>query len=269
MTDTAFKIVIPARYASTRLPGKPLRVLAGRTMLEHVHRLAKKSGAEEVIIATDDERIREAAMEFGADVCMTSASHATGTDRLAEVVVKQEWDSMTVVVNVQGDEPLLPPVLVSSVAEDLAQHAEASIATLATPLDHLDDVFDPHQVKVVCDAHGYALYFSRAPVPWVRDAFNQGNRTQLPAGVEFLRHIGLYAYRVAFLMHYAKLSPSPLEQAESLEQLRALWHGAQIHVIRTLHAPEPGVDTEADLERVEGLLAALPGGQHTPAAHRR
>jgi 3-deoxy-manno-octulosonate cytidylyltransferase (CMP-KDO synthetase) len=255
MTDAVFKVVIPARYASTRLPGKPLRILAGRTMLEHVHRLAIESGAEQVVIATDDERIRAAADRFGADVCMTSASHPTGTDRLAEVVEKREWDPMAVVVNVQGDEPLLPPALVSGVAEDLAHHAEASIATLATPLSRLDDVFDPHQVKVVCDAHGYALYFSRAPVPWVRDAFQQRDRTQLPTGVEFLRHIGLYAYRAAFLTHYSKLSPSPIEQAEALEQLRALWHGAQIHVTRTLHAPEPGVDTAEDLARVEATLA--------------
>lgn len=254
MSDVAFKVVIPARYGSTRLPGKPLRVLAGRTLLEHVYRLARNSGAEDVVIATDDKRIREVAEAFGGDVCMTDSSHATGTDRLAEVVEKRRWDSMTVIVNVQGDEPLLPPRLVNEIAVDLASHPEASIATLATPLGSRKDIFDPNQVKVVCDTHGYAMYFSRAPIPWARDHFANNGDATLPEDTGYLRHIGLYAYRVAYLAHYSKLSPSPLEQAEALEQLRALWHGAQIHVVRTPHAPEPGVDTEEDLARVAAVL---------------
>lgn len=255
MTRTAFKVVIPARYASTRLPGKPLRLLAGKTMLEHVYRLALQSGAEEVIVATDDERIEQAATGFGADVCMTSAAHATGTDRLAEVAAARDWEPTTVIVNVQGDEPLLPPALVEEVADDLARHAEASIATLATPIARKEDIFDPNQVKVVCDAHGFALYFSRAPMPWARDRFSGEEAGDLPSGVPYLRHIGLYAYRAAYLSHYSSLTPSPLEEAEALEQLRALWHGAQIHVIATPHAPEPGVDTEEDLARVDTVLS--------------
>lgn len=254
MTDGTFKVVIPARFASTRLPGKPLRVLAGKTMLEHVYLLAQNSGAEEVIIATDDESIEKVASAFGADVCMTDPSHPTGTDRLAEVAATRGWDPTAVIVNVQGDEPLLPPALVQEVAEDLARHAEASIATLATPIGRKEDVFDPNQVKVVCDAHGFALYFSRAPMPWARERFGNQASGDLPENVEYLRHIGLYAYRAAYLAHYSSLTPSPLEEAEALEQLRALWHGAQIHVITTPHAPEPGVDTEEDLARVDAAL---------------
>lgn len=250
----SFKIAIPARYASTRLPGKPLRLLAGRPMLEHVYRRAMESGAEDVVIATDDDRIRTAAEEFGARVCMTSAEHRSGSDRLAEVARLLDWDSDAIVVNLQGDEPLIDPGLIRQLASDLASHGEARMATLATPIHTTAELFDPHVVKVVLDARGYALYFSRATIPWDRDAFAVTTE-ELPAGATHYRHVGLYAYRAGLLQHYSELAPCELEQVEALEQLRALYHGVQIHVSITEHPPGHGVDTEQDLARVEALLA--------------
>jgi 3-deoxy-manno-octulosonate cytidylyltransferase (CMP-KDO synthetase) len=252
---TAFKIVIPARYASSRLPGKPLRLLAGRPMLQHVYERARASGAQEVVIATDDERISAAAVGFGADVCMTSTTHTSGTERLAEVVATRGWGDEVIVVNLQGDEPLMSPVLIDQVAVDLGTHQSASITTLAYPLKASENETDPHIVKVVVDREGYALYFSRAPIPWHRDPLETGSG--LPGANPLLHHIGLYAYRARFLRDYSRLETSPLELFEKLEQLRALWHGLKIHVGIAETAPAPGVDTEADLARVERVLLSL------------
>lgn len=245
-----FRVAIPARYASTRLPGKPLRLLAGRPLIEHVYQRALASGAMEVVIATDDPRIQEVAEGFGATVCMTSPDHPSGTDRLAEVAEQLRWPEDAIVVNVQGDEPHLPPTLIQQVAAGLAAHPDAGIATVCARISDPDELFDPHVVKVTRDAQDYALYFSRAPIPWHREAFGKKREqlNALPSGVWF-RHIGLYAYRVAVLARYPHLPPAPAEQAESLEQLRALWHGIRIHVAEAIEVPPPGVDTEADLAR--------------------
>jgi 3-deoxy-manno-octulosonate cytidylyltransferase (CMP-KDO synthetase) len=248
-----FRVAIPARHGSTRLPGKPLRLLAGRPLIEHVYRRALASGALEVVIATDDPRIRAVAEEFGATVCLTSPDHATGTDRLAEVATLRGWPDADIVVNVQGDEPRIPPALIRHVARALDQHPAAGIATACTRIHDSAEVFDPNAVKVVRDAQGYALYFSRAPIPWQRGAFQldgSGAATALPAETHWLRHIGLYAYRAAVLRRYPTLTPAPAELAEALEQLRALWHGIRIYVAETAEAPPPGVDTEADLARL-------------------
>ena len=243
-----FKVVIPARYASTRLPGKPLLEIAGQPMLQHVYERVQHSCASEVIVATDDARIADAARGFNADICMTSTAHRSGTERLGEVVEQAGWDDDTIVVNVQGDEPMLPPALVRQVAEGLAGHAEAMVATLAYPLESLVEAADLNIVKVVLDRYGYALYFSRAPIPCHRDGDEGGS-----AGIG-LRHIGLYAYRAGFLKHYAELEPSPLEAAEKLEQLRVLWHGMKIYVGVAAEMPGPGVNTAEDLQRVAALL---------------
>lgn len=250
-----FTVVIPARYASSRLPGKPLRKLAGKPMLRHVFDAAGQCGAEQVIVATDDERIEQAAREFGAEVCMTSAEHASGTDRLAEVVERRSLADDAIIVNLQGDEPLMPPALVRQVAEDLAANEAARIATLATPLVAAGEFFDTNVVKVVTDRSGFALYFSRAPIPWDRDLLHDGIQA-LPIGIVPLRHIGIYAYRASYLRRYATLRPCPLEQAEQLEQLRALWYGERIHVAEAAQRPGPGVDTEEDLVIAEQLLQA-------------
>ncbi|MDH3985566.1 MAG: 3-deoxy-manno-octulosonate cytidylyltransferase [Gammaproteobacteria bacterium] len=248
--DTKFKVVIPARYASTRLPGKPLLKIGGRPMLQYVHEQALQSGADEVIVATDDQRIQDAANGFGATVCMTSVTHESGTERLAEVAEQMAWDDQSIVVNVQGDEPLLPPALIRQVAEGLAGHPQAAVATLAYPIEQADEVTDPNIVKVVLDNAGYALYFSRAPIPCRRDA---SFTADVPPS---LRHIGLYAYRAGFLKSYQQLQPSPLEGAEKLEQLRVLWHGLKIFVAIASEMPGHGVDTESDLQRIEKLLSA-------------
>ena len=249
-----FKVVIPARYGASRLPGKPLRDLAGWPLVRHVHARARESGAE-VVIATDDARIRDACEGFGAAVCMTAAEHESGTARIAEVVAQRGWDDAAIVVNLQGDEPLVPPALLRDVAADLAAHPEADMATLATPLDSGTDLADPNVVKVVTDAAGFALYFSRAPVPWDRDRFAAGGGPAAAGpGAAHQRHVGLYAYRAGFLRRYVTLTPSPLESIESLEQLRVLWHGGRIHVSTAATVPGHGVDTEADLVRVAAQL---------------
>ncbi|WP_297527033.1 3-deoxy-manno-octulosonate cytidylyltransferase [Thiohalobacter sp.] len=251
---TAFKVVIPARYASSRLPGKPLADIAGRPMIEHVYRRAEASGAETVLVATDDARVLAAVEAFGGRALLTRADHHSGTDRLAEVVAAEDWPDETLVVNLQGDEPLMPPALLRHVAEDLAAHPDAGIATLCFPITEAAEFFDPHRVKVVRDRAGYALYFSRAPVPFDRDEFVTES-PQLPAGVPHLGHIGLYAYRAGYLRGYRDWPPAPIEQSEMLEQLRALWMGTRIHVADAPELPGPGVDTPADLERVARLLA--------------
>lgn len=252
----AFRVVIPARYGASRLPGKPLMEIGGRPMLQHVCERAAESGAATVLVATDDARIRDAAEGFGAEVCMTAAHHPSGTERLAEVAALQGWAPDEIVVNLQGDEPLMPAALIRQVAEDMLSRPGADVATLATPLHTAAELFDPHAVKVVTDRDGYALLFSRAPVPWDRDAFAvTTERLPEDAAHPHFRHLGLYAYRAGFLQEYAGLEPSPLERMESLEQLRVLWHGRRIHVAEAAVLPGPGVDTVEDLERVRQILA--------------
>jgi 3-deoxy-manno-octulosonate cytidylyltransferase (CMP-KDO synthetase) len=252
VAPVAFHTVIPARFGSTRLPGKALLPLAGKPMLQWVHERALAAGGE-VIIATDDERIAAAARGFGAEVVMTAATHPSGTDRVAEVARVRGWASDEIVVNAQGDEPLLPPELVRQVARLLAEHAAADIATLAAPISTLAEFLDPNAVKVVCSLVGRALYFSRAPIPWQRDGAPTGLGSQA-SWAGSLRHIGLYAYRIGALQRMAGLAPTALEQAEKLEQLRALEHGFDIRVAEPCVAPGPDVNTPADLARVSALL---------------
>ena len=251
----SFRVVIPARYASTRLPGKPLRLIAGRTMLERVHERALAAGADEVWVATDDPRIESACRDFGARVLLTDPRHPSGTDRLAEVARRLDFAPEDIVVNVQGDEPLLAPANVAQVAALLAATPAASIATLATPITSPEDHVDPNVVKVVRDAGGLALYFSRAPIPWNREAARHG-LTDARRYAGALRHVGLYAYRARVLGALASLAPTALEMAEQLEQLRALENGLAIAVGLPAEPPGPGVDTEEDLDRVTRLLLA-------------
>jgi len=250
----SFVVAIPARYAATRLPGKPLLPIGGEPMILQVARRAIAAGAEQVAVATDDERVAEALRGAAVRVVMTRADHASGSDRLAECAEQLGWTDDTIVVNLQGDEPLAPPSGIRAVAAALAE-GDAPMATLAAAITDPQELFNPNCVKVVADCNGYALYFSRAPLPWARDAF-AGARDLLPLATPFLRHIGIYAYRAGFLRTFAALAPTPLERAEALEQLRALEHGYRI-VVRL--APEPfpgGVDTPEDLERVRALLGA-------------
>lgn len=251
--SNGFKVVIPARYGATRLPGKPLIDICGKPMVRHVWERARESGAGEVVVATDDARILAACEAFGAEAVLTRADHRSGTDRIAEVAAARGWADDVTVVNLQGDEPAMPPALIEQVARGLAGHPQAEMATLAYPIDDGESLFDPHVVKVVLDAEGYALYFSRAPIPWHRDEF-VGGRRSLPQSTPFLRHIGLYAYRAGLLPRFVSWPPAPLELAESLEQLRVLWHGERIHVGVAVQPPGPGVDTAADLQRVIALL---------------
>lgn len=249
-----FKVVIPARYGSSRLPGKPLLDIAGRPMVAHVVERATRSGAEEVLIATDDERIAAAVSGMGVEVVMTSPDHPSGTDRLQEVVQKKRWHDDTIVVNVQGDEPLIPPAVINQVARNLEAATVAGIATLAEPLTSVEQLFNPNVVKLVRDAHDHALYFSRAPMPWARDAFAK-DKTALPAIDVYFRHLGIYAYRAGFLHDYVSWPPAVIEQVEALEQLRALYNGVKIHVgVAEVDIPQ-GVDTAEDLERVRALFA--------------
>jgi len=254
-TETSFRVVIPARYASTRLPGKPLVDIAGQPMIVRVAAAARRTRADGIWVATDDERIVAAVRQHGFDAVMTRANHVSGTDRIAEVADRLKWDDADIVVNVQGDEPLLDPSLIEAVAAALRGNADAAMATAAYPLTTADEFFNPNVVKVVCDARGRALYFSRAPIPWDRDQF-ANRRDVLPADFPAQRHIGLYAYRVGFLRRFGQLATSPLERRESLEQLRALWHGYPIQVVSIDHPPAPGVDTPEDLERVRRMFDA-------------
>lgn len=254
-----FVAVIPARYASTRFPGKPLATIGGKPMILHVAERAARSGASAVLIATDDQRIAEVAIRAGHRAVMTRADHATGTDRLAEVVRKENIRADRIVVNVQGDEPLIAPALIRSVAQSLASHQSASIATACHPIHDVAEWIDPNVVKVVMDREGYALYFSRAPIPWQRSGITGMNdfaaevrqrSFQLPTAY---RHLGIYAYRAAFITRFQRLKPAAIETAESLEQLRALAEGFRISVAIARTAPAPGVDTMADLARVRRL----------------
>jgi len=249
-----FRVVIPARYASSRLPGKPLADIGGRPMVLHALERALQAGAESVVVATDDVRVLQAVEAAGHQALMTSPAHQSGTERLVEVAETLGWPDGTLVVNVQGDEPLIDPALIREAARQLVLHDDAVMATLAHPIHDHADFINPNVVKVVADEAGYALYFSRAPIPWPRDAF----ATQQPMPHEFgaLRHIGLYAYRVGFLRTYASLASSPLERYEMLEQLRVLWHGYRISLGVTPIAPAPGVDTPEDLARVRALFGA-------------
>lgn len=245
----SFKVVIPARYASSRLPGKPLADIAGKPMIVRVAERAAESGASEVIVATDHEEVRAAVERHGFGAIMTRSDHVSGTDRIAEVAALRGWGDDIVVVNVQGDEPLMEVDLINRVAEELASNHDAAVATACHPIRSIEDFLNPNVVKVVIDIHGNALYFSRAPIPWPRDAFAV-SLERLPKDLDAKRHIGIYAYRVDFLHRYVSLAPSPNELVESLEQLRVLWHGFRLRVIETNNAPEAGVDTAADLARI-------------------
>jgi 3-deoxy-manno-octulosonate cytidylyltransferase (CMP-KDO synthetase) len=249
-----FAVLIPARYASTRLPGKPLADIAGKPMVVRVAERARASGAERVVVATDDTRVRDAVIAHGIDACMTRDDHATGTDRLAETAQQLGLADDAIVVNVQGDEPLLDPALICGVAALLAARPDAAIATACHPIYDVAEAFNPNVVKVVLDAAGYALYFSRATIPWARDAFREST-TALPPGLPLYRHYGLYAYRVSFLRAFPGLAPAPIETFEALEQLRALWHGYRIAVQVTHGTPAPGIDTPEDLARVRAMFA--------------
>lgn len=244
-----FRVVIPARFGSTRLPGKPLRMIDGKPMIAHVFERARSSGAIEVIVATDDARIEAACREFGARAMMTADTHQSGTDRIAEVAAHKRWHDEVIVVNVQGDEPWIPPALISQVAELLNEQPDADMATLVTPIESLAEFVDPNVVKVVARADGAALYFSRAPVPWPRDGAPAGLHTQTHFEGA-LRHIGIYAYRVKSLKRLTALPPSSLEETEKLEQLRALENGMTIALAVACERPAPGIDTEDDLARL-------------------
>lgn len=273
-----FVAIVPARLASTRLPNKPLADIGGRPMVVHVAERARLSGATAVIVATDSQQVFDVVTAHGHVAMLTRADHPSGTDRLAEVATRLGWDDDTLVVNVQGDEPLIDPALISGVARHLAAHADCAMATAAHPIASMQEIFDPNAVKVVIDANGVALYFSRAPIPWFRDHYTAtverdraedetvrfsvtalaSNRRSDADDVVY-RHIGIYAYRAGFLRRFPTLSVSPLERAESLEQLRALWHGNRIAVTVTESAPPPGVDTPEDLERARAAFAATRG----------
>lgn len=251
----SFTVVIPARYHSTRLPGKPLLDIAGKTMIERTWLQAQSSGASQVIIATENTQVAEACKAFGANVCLTHDQHQSGTERIAEVIDKMAIAGDEIVVNVQGDEPLLPPELMHQVAQGLVDHPEISMATLCEDITAVQTVFDPHAVKVSRDVANRAINFSRAPLPWSRDSFNQTPQ-QLPKNWVYKRHIGLYAYRASFIKQYVAWPECELENIEKLEQLRVLWHGENILVLDALLPAGAGVDTPADLTQVRALFAA-------------
>ncbi len=259
-----FTVIIPARYASTRLAAKPLLDIVGKPMIQHVYEAACKSNAAQVIIATDDQRIVECAKSFSAQVCLTAATHISGTDRLQEVVSKLNFTDEKIVVNVQGDEPLIDPLLINQVAKNLAENNWASVATLCEPMRHISSIFNPNQVKALFNAQGEALYFSRAPIPWPRNSVELKSVTEnqyvlnindLINPDNYFRHIGIYAYRTSFLHEFVTLAPSSLELSESLEQLRALSHGKKIHLAKALCEVAPGVDTQEDLEYVRKIFS--------------
>ena len=247
----SFIAIIPARYGSSRLPGKPLADINGKPMVVHVMERALESGAKRVIVATDHPEVVKAVEAAGGEVCMTRADHQSGTERLAEVIELCQFADDEIIVNVQGDEPLIPPVIIRQVAENLA-NSEAGMSTLAVPIETAEEAFNPNAVKVVRNAKGYAMYFSRAAIPWERDRFAVSKET---IGDVFLRHIGIYAYRAGFIRQYVKWEPSELEHIELLEQLRVLWYGEKIHVDVAKAIPSVGVDTPEDLERVRAILS--------------
>ncbi|KGA24405.1 3-deoxy-manno-octulosonate cytidylyltransferase [Pectobacterium brasiliense] len=246
-----FTVIIPARFASSRLPGKPLADINGKPMVVHVMERAQESGAQRVIVATDHPDVEAAVQQAGGEVCLTRADHNSGTERLAEVIERYGFTDDDIIVNVQGDEPLIPSVIIRQVAENLAA-SKAGMATLAVPIETSEEAFNPNAVKVVTDAEGYALYFSRATIPWDRERFAQSKEI---IGDHFLRHIGIYAYRAGFVRRYVSWAPSQLEQIELLEQLRVLWYGEKIHVAVAKAIPSVGVDTPEDLARVRHVMA--------------
>ncbi len=252
-----FKVVIPARYASTRLPGKPLLNLAGKPMIAHVCERAQQAGAEEVVVATDDDRIRQTVSNLGIKAVMTSPDHQSGTERIAEVAEICGWAGQDIIVNVQGDEPLIPPDLIRNLAQTLYGQQQVNIVTLVARIHDQAEIFNPNAVKVVLNQAGNALYFSRAPIPWNRDGFVD-NRKQVSEIMPYYRHIGMYCYTVDFLKRYSSWQPSVLETVEALEQLRILWHGEAIKISIVENTPPAGVDTAEDLARVENLLNATP-----------
>jgi 3-deoxy-manno-octulosonate cytidylyltransferase (CMP-KDO synthetase) len=245
-----YHVVIPARFSASRLPGKPLLAIGGRPLIQWVWQCAKASGAASVTIATDDDRILQSARSFGADCVMTSRQHESGTDRIAEVVRTKGFASDEIVVNLQGDEPMMPASVVSAVAQALSARPQADIATAVAPIHSLLEFLDPNCVKALRAPDGRALYFSRAPVPWPRDDAAGGSPKRFDGA---WRHIGIYGYRVRSLLRFAAWPPTPLEQREKLEQLRALEHGMQIHLVELSEAPPAGVDTPEDLERVRSI----------------
>ncbi|TJZ75540.1 3-deoxy-manno-octulosonate cytidylyltransferase [Chitiniphilus eburneus] len=257
----SFTVIVPARLKSTRLPDKPLADIAGQPMVVRVVERALQSNAERVCVATDDMRIQDAVALAGYASILTAPDHPSGTDRLAEAVDRLGLPDDAVVVNVQGDEPLIDPALIDAVAGVLQAHPEWAMATAAHRIDDPQDFRNPNVVKVICDATGRALYFSRAPIPWDRDGFASAETPALPRDGA-LRHIGLYAYRAGFLRTYRTLAPSALEAVEALEQLRVLWHGYAIGVHVAAHAPAPGVDTPADLDRVRQLFETISNNQN-------
>ena len=252
----SFIVIIPARFNSTRFPGKPLVDIQGKPMIQHVVERSKAAQADAVYVATDDPRIENVVKDFGANVIMTSPDHQSGTERLAEVVDILNASDETIIVNVQGDEPHIPIEIIRQVAQNLAQHPEAVMATLACPITTPKELMNPNAVKVVMDKQGMALYFSRAPLPYVRDDFMAGQETKVTSDISspltypHYRHIGIYAYRAGFIKAYMSLAPSELEQIESLEQLRVLYHGYKIHVAEALSTPPPGIDTPEDLANI-------------------
>lgn len=246
-----FRVVIPVRLGSARLKDKPLADIAGYPMIQHVYNRAVESCASSVVIATDSEEIRKVAEGFGAMVCMTSADHPSGTDRLAEVVVAMDYDDQDIVVNLQGDEPLAPPEVIQQVAEDMTIHDTVKLTTVCEKITDESVLFDPNVVKVILNKRGFAVYFSRAPIPWEQGSF-AAEPKQMQG--QHYRHIGIYAYRVGFLAEYLAWEPSPLDQMESLEQLRVLWHGHRIHCVEAAATVPAGVDTPEDLERVRSVM---------------
>ena len=244
-----FTVIIPARYASSRFPGKPLVEIDGKPMVQHVYERAQESGASKVIVATDDARIAKTVSDFGGLYCMTGAHHESGTERLAEVVDMEGLLAHELVVNVQGDEPFIPAENIQQVAENLYNHQQAEMATLAVKITDVEEAFNPNSVKVVVDKQGFALYFSRATIPYDRSRFLDADNID-EIGDFYLRHVGIYAYRAGFIKQYVNLSPSGLEQIESLEQLRVLWHGEKIHVDIARKTPPVGIDTPEDLQRM-------------------
>ena len=260
----SFIVVIPARYASQRLPGKPLLDIGGKPMIEHVYRCATKSHATRVIVATDDKRIEDAVKKFGGDVIMTSSNHISGTDRLQEVALQLGLENEEVLVNVQGDEPLIPADVINQVAKNLERYSKASAATLSEPVTDITEVFNTNAVKIVSDKDGYALYFSRAAIPWVRGNFDSEKPVLATENI-VQRHIGIYAYRVGLLHRFVTWPMSALEEYERLEQLRILSNGHRIHVAESCVSVPGGVDTPEDLEKVRYLISTttFDGGVHS------